>query len=336
REGALQLLKIEKNGAWQGFENTCFALLFLRRATFTGLSGKSPVTGAAKAVRWSFTTDQPPAGWAKPDFDDEKWPRGAGAFGKWKSGPVRTEWKTNDIWIRRSFQGDGKPATLYVRHDDAAELYLNGEMVDELTGFSQGKYIPVEVATLKGRNVVAAHCNNVNPSGVGILDVKFQDLGLRTERETSKPFLWWKSKPDAGVRFLDAWETKGPFVDKKAQMIWAPVAKSGSWRKVSANAEGYVALRKKERSIAYARTTITVTRSVDAVLWVGADDGFAVVLDGKTLFVHHAREEAKPDRHAISLRLAKGRHALVLKIVNGQQETGFFARLTDRSGKTLK
>ena len=54
------------------------------------MTGASALKGAAGAVTWRYTFDKPPKGWTKPDFDDSRWKQGAGAFGKWGSGPVRT------------------------------------------------------------------------------------------------------------------------------------------------------------------------------------------------------------------------------------------------------
>ena len=148
--------------------------------------------------------------------------------------------------------------------------------------------------------------------------------------------MWWKSKPGKDVPFLENWEIKGPFPDKRSRMIWEPVRKTGSWRKEAANDDGYVALGEKEHSISYARHVFVVEGTTDALLWIGADDGFVVTLDDKVIFAHHTRAEAKPDDHAIPLRLAKGEHTLLLKIVNELQETAFYARLTDRQGRKLK
>src|SRR5581483_7685781 len=61
-------------------------------------------TSEKDAQKWRFTTAKPEAGWEKPGFDAGKWIEADGGFGT-KGTPgavVRTEWKTDDIWIRRS------------------------------------------------------------------------------------------------------------------------------------------------------------------------------------------------------------------------------------------
>src|SRR5262249_52767552 len=54
---------------------------------------------------WKYTTTKPGDDWFKPDFDDAKWTTAPGGFGS-KGTPnatIGTEWKTEDIWIRRTF-----------------------------------------------------------------------------------------------------------------------------------------------------------------------------------------------------------------------------------------
>src|SRR5205823_3407568 len=50
--------------------------------------------------QWRYTTEKPPGGWEKPDFDDSSWKKGLAGFGTpgTPGAVVRTEWKTSDIW----------------------------------------------------------------------------------------------------------------------------------------------------------------------------------------------------------------------------------------------
>src|SRR5205814_1039744 len=61
---------------------------------------------------WRFTLQKPAEDWFKPGFDDSGWQEGPGGFGT-RGTPgavVRTEWKTDDIWLRRTVQVAEVPA----------------------------------------------------------------------------------------------------------------------------------------------------------------------------------------------------------------------------------
>jgi len=126
---------------------------------------------------WRYATEKPDDDWFKPAFDDSMWKEGPGGFGASGTPGSRanTTWKTADIWLRRDFVLDAESSgalKLRVYHDEDAEVYLNGVLAAQLTGFV-GDYAEVEisaeaVATLRpGRNTVAAHCRQTG-GGQGI------------------------------------------------------------------------------------------------------------------------------------------------------------------------
>src|SRR5262249_5468236 len=94
-------------------------------------------TSQEKGLVWRYTLEKPADNWFKPDFADQDWKEGVGGFGT-KGTPgavVRTEWKTNDIWLRREFTlPDVAPANLHLllHHDEDAEVYLNGVLAARL------------------------------------------------------------------------------------------------------------------------------------------------------------------------------------------------------------
>ena len=120
-------------------------------------------------------------GWQKADFDDSSWQEGEGGFGKegTPGAVVRTEWNTSDIWIRRSFDlRDGQlvQANLDIHHDEDAEVYLNGRLVAELSGYTTDYTLlsldgEARAALKPGRNVLAVHCRQ---TGGG----QYIDVGL--------------------------------------------------------------------------------------------------------------------------------------------------------------
>ena len=126
-------------------------------------------TSEQKPQKWRFTTAKPADGWEKPDFDAAKWDEADAGFGT-KGTPgavVRTEWKTADIWLRRSFELKEIPAgevLLRIHHDEDAEVYLNGVLAAKVTGFtSDYGEVPLTAEGRKalkaGNNVIAVHCH---------------------------------------------------------------------------------------------------------------------------------------------------------------------------------
>jgi hypothetical protein len=129
-------------------------------------------TSQEKGLTWKYTTRDPGDGWEKTDHDDSAWPEGKAGFGtKKKPGTsVRTEWKTSDIWIRRTFEFNGeKPNELQldISHDEDAQVYLNSQLIAEVTGFATF-YINIALdetairALKKGKNTLAIHCTQTS------------------------------------------------------------------------------------------------------------------------------------------------------------------------------
>lgn len=141
-------------------------------------------TSQQEGQTWRYTTQQPPAGWQQPDFDDSGWKTGPGGFGTafTPGSVVRTEWKTTDIWLRRTFDlehTDLKAAHALIHHDEEAEVYLNGRLVGRWTGYTTSYVMePFNQnflrAVRKGKNVLAVHCRQTVGGqyiDVGIVDV---------------------------------------------------------------------------------------------------------------------------------------------------------------------
>lgn len=127
-------------------------------------------TSEHSPVLWRFTLDTPERDWFRASFDDSSWSLAPGGFGSegTPGAVVRTDWRTNDIWLRREFQLTDLPvglqiAALRIHHDEDAEVYLNGVAISQFTRWTTG-YVDVPlsasaIATLRsGRNVIAIHC----------------------------------------------------------------------------------------------------------------------------------------------------------------------------------
>jgi hypothetical protein len=139
--------------------------------------------GAQKAaVEYRYTTTKPEGDWQKADFDDSSWQKGPGGFGT-RDTPgavVRTTWNTPDIWLRREITvpdgADPNTLSLYIHHDEDADVYFNGVLAGKLSGYT-AEYDVVDMtpagkqALKPGKNVVAVHCHQ---TGGG----QYIDVGL--------------------------------------------------------------------------------------------------------------------------------------------------------------
>jgi len=125
-------------------------------------------TSQRRGIEWSYTTSKPGDGWQNPGFNDSSWKKGLGGFGT-KGTPgsvVRTEWKSSDIWLRRTFELKDKKLNephLSIHHDEDAEVYINGQLVAKLSGYTTS-YVQVPIdekvskALKAGSNCLAVHC----------------------------------------------------------------------------------------------------------------------------------------------------------------------------------
>lgn len=120
-------------------------------------------------ARWSRTEARPEADWAREAFDDSSWSQALGGFGT-RGTPgavVRSDWRSPDIWLRRTFTLPGaapQALRLSVHHDEDAEIYLNGVLAARLRGFTSD-YDEVAItdearaALRPGKNLLAVHCH---------------------------------------------------------------------------------------------------------------------------------------------------------------------------------
>lgn len=127
-----------------------------------------PTAREAKST-WRYTTERPGSGWYREDFDAQTWKEGVGGFGTagTPGSTIGTEWRTGDIWLRRTF--DLPPGTkadqlqLLLHHDEDVQVYLNGKRILELNGYTSD-YEPVTLSPevlgglRPGANTLAIHC----------------------------------------------------------------------------------------------------------------------------------------------------------------------------------
>ncbi len=144
---------------------------FARAVVGVALATIPSILAAQDVVdQWRYTLKQPEGAWQAPEFADASWKAGPGGFGTagTPNARVGTDWKTQDIWLRKRFTltRDLQKPALLVYHDEDAELFLNGQPVLSLKGYiTEYKVFPLKEeqrALLKrGENVLAVHCRQV-------------------------------------------------------------------------------------------------------------------------------------------------------------------------------
>ncbi len=120
---------------------------------------------------WRYTTTAPRTAWVTPAFDDASWTIGPGGFGTRNTpgsvGPH--EWKTADIWLRRTFELPAdfaavESACCCMHHDEDAEIYINGVLALKVDRLLHRLRIRADdargrAALKPGRNTLAVHCH---------------------------------------------------------------------------------------------------------------------------------------------------------------------------------
>jgi beta-galactosidase len=137
---------------------------------------------AEKGVVWRYTLETPGDQWEQPGFNDGRWKSGEAGFGTdVPNSKVRTPWTTFDIWLRREVaipDKVGRNLKLLVHHDEDVQIYLNGGLIYQASGFvTSYQAIPFTAEMLKtlhpGANVLAVHCKQTVGGqyiDVGLLD----------------------------------------------------------------------------------------------------------------------------------------------------------------------
>jgi hypothetical protein len=126
-------------------------------------------TSEREPQAWRYTTKKPDDQWHETEFDDSNWESGPGGFGagEVRDAATRTAWNTSDIWLRRTFDVSDLPdrgqIILNILHDEDAEVYINGSLVESFKGFRKSYrsvLLDENARNLlrEGKNTIAVHC----------------------------------------------------------------------------------------------------------------------------------------------------------------------------------
>jgi hypothetical protein len=152
-------------------------------------------TSEKTSQTWKYSFTAPSGEWTKTNFDDSAWQSGPGGFGTANTpgiGKLGTEWNTNDIWLRRTFNPgpltNAQIKNLVIRdyHDDEVEVYINGVLAYKRSGYTstyesrpltaQGK----AAIRPNSQNVMAIHCHQT-------VGGQYVDAGLSLQLQPKKP-----------------------------------------------------------------------------------------------------------------------------------------------------
>jgi hypothetical protein len=140
-----------------------------------------PTSNKGNQQQWRYTKTRPADDWFAAGFNDSSWNTGEGGFGSASSPAaiVGTEWTEPDIWLRRSLLIHGDPPKegyWRIHHDEDAEVYVNGKLVQTFAGYTQSAtLVPLSAETVaalrRGKNEIAVHCRQTDGG-------QYIDLGI--------------------------------------------------------------------------------------------------------------------------------------------------------------
>ncbi|MDR1810293.1 MAG: CotH kinase family protein [Prevotella sp.] len=155
---------------------------------------------------WRYTFDEPSANWYAAAFDDEEWLVGNAPFGT-EQNLQNTGWDTDKIFIRTHFNIaenllDSIEKTYFsVWHDEDCQIYLNGVLALERTGYLTAyQSFEFDKSLLQeGDNTLAVKC--VQTDGGQLIDVGISALMAEVE-DQGEPTLSIAARPAGKYRCI--------------------------------------------------------------------------------------------------------------------------------------
>ena len=90
-----------------------------------------------------------------------------------------------------------------------------------------------------------------------------------------------------------------------------------------------------ENIVAYAFCWVEVDQDVDAQVRVGSDDGYKLWIGGQLVKAVHEHRSAEQDQETHKVKLAKGKHPLLMKVDTDWGQFTFYLRILGADGKKV-
>lgn len=132
-----------------------------------------------------YTEVKPDGNWLSASYQADGWKSGTAPIGDDEK-QVKTLWKSDAIWVRRTFQVDDPQRInelfLKLNHDDNVEVFLNGKKIYQKTGWTNSfEYLPIDKNDLNaGENQLAIYLRNTAGG-------RYLDFGLVDRLKESGP-----------------------------------------------------------------------------------------------------------------------------------------------------
>jgi hypothetical protein len=220
------------------------------------------------------------------------------------------------------------------------------------------------VVELNGKPVTPVPA--LNGFSVPLVEAKLNDdLEARFRRAEEEFDIYQKEKPDARQSLMQDWYVAGPFPNEKGAGFdteYAPekdLKSNGidvkstyesplgqvTWQRLLAPekpplGDGYIDLLPRFKPnmnvVAYAFTTVTSDRDREVTLYAGSDDTITAWVNGEKVLANNIYRGATMDSDRAEIKLRKGANTILLKICQGDGGWGFYCRLGDDFGLSLK